>query len=452
MEMPISQMMDPTGETNKAVSYTNIRIMQVTNTFATSEQDELSSIATPWSQTTSQNVPGFSALCLMFGERMSDSLGNTRPIGLIDSTWGGTRIESWISTSVTSYCNTPPDNSANQNGDHNLWNAMIKPLTNFAVRGAIWYQGESNTGYNQDYYPCHIQRMVQDWRNKFVNGIVEVPNENGLKFPFGIVQIGPYSGGGDSSYGILRFHQTVEQGVLPNLYIPESFFAASYDTTDPTSPTGDIHPRDKPTVATRLANSAKSLLYRESWSQYGPKIGPYSGGGDSSYGILRFHQTVEQGVLPNLYIPESFFAASYDTTDPTSPTGDIHPRDKPTVATRLANSAKSLLYRESWSQYGPKPDGIVFGIGTATITYDRNIIVSGTTGFSALVGTSWVDATITSSTARTVTVTMDSTATKLAYAWKGVVCDYKACSIYSNDSEALPAQVWRWDVVNSNVQ
>ncbi|KAF4532323.1 hypothetical protein B566_EDAN003626 [Ephemera danica] len=240
MEMSISQMMDPTGETNKALTYTNIRLMQVTNTFSNSEQVELSGISTPWSATSNQNVPGFSALCLMFGERLSDSLGNSRPIGLIDTTWGGTRIEAWSSDRVTTICNTPGNPGTDPNADHNLWNSMVYPLTMMAVRGAIWYQGESNTGYNQDYYSCHMQEMVNDWRNTFVDGAVPVPSEGNLAYPFGIVQIGPYSGGGNSGYGFLRWHQSADQGTLPNSFISEGFMAAAYDTTDPGSPSGDL--------------------------------------------------------------------------------------------------------------------------------------------------------------------------------------------------------------------
>jgi hypothetical protein len=55
------------------------------------------------------NVPGFSALCLFFGERLSDSFNKNRPIGLIDATWGGTRIEAWMSQRVPVYCLTPPN-------------------------------------------------------------------------------------------------------------------------------------------------------------------------------------------------------------------------------------------------------------------------------------------------------------------------------------------------------
>ena len=49
--------------------------------------------------------------------------------------------------------------------------------------------GESNFNLNEDLYSCHIQNLVQDWRNTFLDGNVAVPSENGLAFPFGIVQV-----------------------------------------------------------------------------------------------------------------------------------------------------------------------------------------------------------------------------------------------------------------------
>jgi hypothetical protein len=58
----------------------------------------------------------------------------------------------------------------------------------------------------------------------------------------------------------------------------------------------------------------------------------------------------------------------------------------------------------------------------------------------------WLDTNITRVLGREVTVAVDPGATYLAYAWQGVVCEYKACSIYSADAEALPAQTWLWNI------
>jgi len=57
-----------------------------------------------------ENVPKFSALCLLFAERLSDTLGGTVPFGLIDVTWPGTDIEAWSSPFAIETCSTPPNN------------------------------------------------------------------------------------------------------------------------------------------------------------------------------------------------------------------------------------------------------------------------------------------------------------------------------------------------------
>ncbi|KAF4522755.1 hypothetical protein B566_EDAN009300 [Ephemera danica] len=206
-------------------------------------------------------------------------------------------------------------------------------------------------------------RLYADWKASFIDGSVSVPSENNVAFPFGIVQIGPYSVGDNEQYGSVRWHQTVDQGVLPNGNMLETFMAASYDTTDPDSPTGDIHPRDKQTIADRLSNSAKWLLYNEAHSIYGP------------YPI----------------------------------------------------SAEQLMP------------------GVMTITYNEDIVVQNTTGFTYKLSTGeWISTSISSVQGRQVQVPFDPAATQLAYGYLAVVCDYKRASIYASNSERLPAQIWLW--------
>ncbi|XP_065346666.1 sialate O-acetylesterase-like [Cloeon dipterum] len=269
MEMTINQIYNATEETNTAITYQNIRLLQLANSFSLdTELAEATSYSIPWGAPSASNVPGFSALCLLFGERLSQALGNSRPIGLIDSTWGGTRIEAWFSQRVPIYCLTPPNDGTDANSESALWNAMIAPLTKTSVRGAIWYQGESNVGWNPGYYACHIAALIEDWKNTFYDA--KVAAENGVAFPFGVVQIGPTERGEDYAWGALRFHQTADRGVIPSAFIPEGFFATAYDLTDRDAPTGDIHPRDKQTVADRLSNSARKLIYAETFSANGP--------------------------------------------------------------------------------------------------------------------------------------------------------------------------------------
>jgi hypothetical protein len=64
---------------------------------------------------------------------------------------------------------------------------MVAPIASTSVRGAIWYQGESNVGWNPTYYSCHIAAMAQDWKNTFPDG--DVLADNDVAFPFGVVQV-----------------------------------------------------------------------------------------------------------------------------------------------------------------------------------------------------------------------------------------------------------------------
>ena len=79
----------------------------------------------------------------MFGNYQQVHLGY--PIGLIESSWGGTFIEPWSTPEGLETCEIPPDHqNADQAKNSYLFNAMIHPLMKFSIEGAIWYQGENN--------------------------------------------------------------------------------------------------------------------------------------------------------------------------------------------------------------------------------------------------------------------------------------------------------------------
>ena len=85
----------------------------------------------------------FSSICALFGNYQQLKLGY--PIGLIDSTWGGTFIEPWSAPEGIAKCGIPPDTqNADQEKNNHLFNAMIHPMMKFSIEGAIWYQGEQN--------------------------------------------------------------------------------------------------------------------------------------------------------------------------------------------------------------------------------------------------------------------------------------------------------------------
>ena len=122
------------------------------------------------------------------------------PIGLIGSNWGGTRIEPWTPPcgfqhvpalkDIADKLDTFPSKDAKGNINHQtplaLYNSMIHPLVPYAIRGAIWYQGESNNGEGMLYFEKK-KALIDGWRTVWGN-----PD---LAFYF--VQLAPFRYGGD---------------------------------------------------------------------------------------------------------------------------------------------------------------------------------------------------------------------------------------------------------------
>ncbi|MCZ6596879.1 MAG: 9-O-acetylesterase [Planctomycetota bacterium] len=132
-----------------------------------------------------------------------------------------------------------------------LHNGMIAPLVPFAIRGAIWYQGESNRPRSVQYREL-FPAMIRDWRAKWGRG----------DFPFYFVQLAPFEYGGDQGeLSELREAQTMA------LAVPNTGMAVTMDIGNPK----DIHPRNKQEVGRRLALWALARDYgREGLVHSGP--------------------------------------------------------------------------------------------------------------------------------------------------------------------------------------
>ncbi|MFC5462627.1 sialate O-acetylesterase [Massilia niabensis] len=197
----------------------------------------------------------FSAAAYYFGRRLKQELGTA--VGLIDATWGGTRIKSW----------TPPGLVAagpvdSKDRPSTLYNGMVAGLAPYGLRGALWYQGESNIIGTDDgpAYTPKMEALVAGWRQAF-----------GAELPFYYVQLAPHL------YSVLRADQ-VQHGTesLPRLReaqadalrIPNT---AMIVTTDLADDLRDIHPRDKGSIGLRLANLALAKTYgRAGIEPFGP--------------------------------------------------------------------------------------------------------------------------------------------------------------------------------------
>jgi sialate O-acetylesterase len=212
---------------------------------------------TSWVECHPQTVGNFSAVAYFFGRALHQELDI--PIGLINTSWGGTAAEAWTSRKTletTPEClpileraYAPED----ANGPSVLYNGMIAPLLPYAIRGAIWYQGESNVGRASQYRTL-FPAMIQDWRQSWGQG----------DFPFLFVQLANFwerqTVPSESDWGELREAQ------LMTLALPNTGMAVAIDLGE----AEDIHPKNKQDVGLRLALAALATVYGREIPHSGP--------------------------------------------------------------------------------------------------------------------------------------------------------------------------------------
>ncbi|HYK36010.1 sialate O-acetylesterase [Alloacidobacterium sp.] len=245
-------------------------------------------VTATWTECNPQTAAEFSAVAYFFGRDI-----NTRehvPIGLIDSTWGGTPVEAWMSMDgigsdaglmpmFASWAHFSDDladtdlivarekredaaaEAAHQpKPDHpwhpdarswepaNLYNGMIAPLVPYTIKGVIWYQGETNSALDRaPYYTRFFSAMIQDWRTKWGEG----------NFPFLYVQISNFYSP-QEDWGQLRDKQR------RTLAVANTAMAVTLDIGS----RDNVHPPDKQTVGARLALAARALVYGEPQLEY----------------------------------------------------------------------------------------------------------------------------------------------------------------------------------------
>ena len=221
MEMPMKGYMNqPVLGSNEAIATsTNPSIRMFTVKRATSLQP-LDNFTGDWKNCEPENVSEFSATAYYFGLMLYKSLNV--PIGLINTSWGGTRIEPWISEEGFKEFDFVKLPDKNQQGTLSsqtptvLFNAMINPLVGYGIKGAIWYQGESNRNEAANYVKL-LPGMVKNWRTLWNIG----------DFPFYYVQIAPYDNGPTGlNSAFLREAQLKAVDAIPNMGMDQ--WIASY--------------------------------------------------------------------------------------------------------------------------------------------------------------------------------------------------------------------------------
>lgn len=203
-----------------------------------------------WSEHTSDAVSNASATAYFFARRLQEILDV--PVGVIVASWGGSKIESWMSRNVLEQFSSEIDLSfidrlEKQENPHQapamIYNGMLAPLKNYNIRGVVWYQGCSNRGFADLYsrlQPEFVKMLRSMWRND--------------ELPFYYTQIAPFKY--DDPEGILG--SLIREAQLKNLgEIPHSGMVVTMDCGDEFC----IHPSRKKPVGDRLAYLALQKTY-----------------------------------------------------------------------------------------------------------------------------------------------------------------------------------------------
>ncbi|PRP81029.1 hypothetical protein PROFUN_11181 [Planoprotostelium fungivorum] len=195
-----------------------------------------------WSPSSTDLASTFSAVCWLSAVFTYNQTGV--PLGLIEASVGGTRVEQW----------SPPGSQSDCLGyqysdSFGLYNNYILPLLRLRIAAVIWYQGENNWG-RTGLYECQLPSMINSWNEKF--------GYANHSLPWFVVQLAGYASirNGISSQ---RWAQKLAADTVPNV---EIYTAA--DLSDNASPYGDIHPRNKIPVAERVVAGLLNRLYGQS--------------------------------------------------------------------------------------------------------------------------------------------------------------------------------------------
>jgi len=225
-----------------------------------------------WKVADPYNVRYFSATAYLFGKYLQSVL--KIPVGLLASTVGGTPAECWMEKTILEK-EFPEISLSNLKKTPLLhwypvllYNGMINPILNYKIKGAIWYQGESNIK-KPEIYQRLFPRMVKNWRDRFNQG----------EFPFYYVQIAPYK------YDSLSFGPELRETQLKSMsIIPNSGMAVTLDVGE----NDCIHPSRKNIVGKRLAYWALGKTYQMKGIDYnGPILNKMRISGDTI--ILNFN-------------------------------------------------------------------------------------------------------------------------------------------------------------------
>jgi sialate O-acetylesterase len=291
MELPMTRVKDAEAEI-AAADFAQIRLFTVKKKVSDTPLDDIDGA---WSLCTPASTRNFSAVGYFFSRYIHQN--RHVPVGFIHSSWGGTPAQSWTTRPVleanpllkpileewdetlSAYpaaderyqkqladykiaaaaakaegkpapaAPHPPAGPGHPNTPGGLWNGMIAPITPYAIRGVLWYQGESNADPKHAFpYRFLFRSMIEDWRSEWAEG----------DFPFLFVQLASFQSNG--TWAVLRESQT------DALELRNTGMAVIDDIGE----SKNIHPQDKQDVGKRLALAAQAIAYGEKIEYSGP--------------------------------------------------------------------------------------------------------------------------------------------------------------------------------------
>jgi sialate O-acetylesterase len=245
MEMPVNgyanQPIIGSNETILNSTNPNIRVYTSTRLVSRTPADKMKG---NWKYASPATTGSFSATAYYFAKKLHMATGV--PVGLIVTAWGASSVESWMdSTTLASFTKVviPEKVVYNQaNVTHTImYNTMLHPYIGYTIKGAIWYQGESNRR-NPKEYRALFSAMIDAWRKQWQQGT----------FPFYFVQLAPHGTNVNNSGALVR-----EAQLKSMQSVEKTGMAVTLDIGEQ----ANIHPSQKELVGNRLAYWALAKDY-----------------------------------------------------------------------------------------------------------------------------------------------------------------------------------------------
>lgn len=351
-------------EVDKA-NYPNIRYLDVERQVSDTPMVDVP--GSEWTAIGSDKADKYSAVAIFFAERLQNELNV--PIGLIEVAWGGTAADNWtprevlqndpkLDIAIKRYAEWQIDFKSDSIGYYAqleakkkgiiektpemptslfiearphrapsaLYNGLIHPLTNYGIKGVLWYQGETNRKWNTE-YAYLFETMIDSWRKAW-----------GKEFPFYFVQIAPFKGSVDEVSAIMEAQLQVYRNVK-NTGMVVTMDVGNMD---------DIHPINKRPVGKRLANWALANTYDiKNIAISGPLYKTTTVEGNQLRVIFDFAQSG----LETEGVPKGFEIVEFEGNGTHKAPKTIVPTiEKNSLVIDVKNFSKPLILRYGWAE------------------------------------------------------------------------------------------------------